>query len=107
LNCNQEIGRGHKGEPIPTKCRICNGGRITMKEIKMEDRRSFDYDISILNKFSGVVVRAGFTISPKEYMGVRSEDLKKLLALRLAECLSKSLTTKTCYELVQENRGGM
>lgn len=107
LNCNKEIGRGDKKSVMPQKCKFCGGGRITTQELIIDDRKSFDYEVIILNKLTGKRIASGFTIGPKEYVGATSEQLKVIFATRLSEALGKSLTTKTTYELVSDVIGGI
>ena len=107
LNCNKEIGRGDKNSVMPQKCQFCGGGRITTQELILDDRKSFDYEVVILNKLTGKRIAGGFTISPKEYVGATGQQLKVIFATRLSEALGKSLTTKTTYELVTDNIGGI
>jgi len=104
LSCNTEIGRGLANTTPPVKCRFCGGVKIGTSPLVYEDRKSMDYDIIVLNKGTGKDIKAGFTISPKEYVGADGTKLKTIFALRLSEALAKSLTQKTVYELIEDGR---
>ena len=104
LSCNKEVGRAVKSEAPPAKCRFCGGSRIATQPLQMDDRTSLDFDVVIFNKTTGTNIKSGFTLSPKEYVGVNGDDLKKLFAKRLSEALGQMLNTKTCYDLITNER---
>jgi len=104
-SCNKEIGRSETGAGgPPLKCKFCGGIKIATQKLEMDDRRSFDYEVSVLNKSTGRSIRSSFTISPEEYVGLEGAKLKVLIASKLAESLSMGLNQRTSYELIEEGK---